>query len=190
MFGAVVLGQPAVLAPTPASLAFTWQQGTALPSGKALAVKSGSSAAAFTVVVAPNTALWLSASPESGALPGALTVRVNPSGLPVGNYTANVQVSATGFATLNVPVTLTVTAPLPTLTVSATDLDFSTPPNPPADQTLTLNTTGGPISFTAAPQGAGWMNVSPRSGVVLPGIPTVLTVSVDGSSLTPLAGSW
>lgn len=190
MFGAVVLGQPAVLAPTPASLAFTWQQGTALPSGKALAVKSGSSAAAFTVVVAPNTALWLSASPESGALPGALTVRVNPSGLPVGNYTANVQVSATGFATLNVPVTLTVTAPLPTLTVSATDLDFSTPPNPPADQTLTLNTTGGPISFTAAPQGAGWMNVSPRSGVVLPGIPTVLTVSVDGSSLTPQAAAY
>ncbi len=190
MFGALVLAQPAVLVPTPTSLAFTWQQGTALPSGKALTVKSGSSAAAFTVVIAPNTALWLSASPESGALPAALTVRVNPSGLPVGNYTANVQVAATGFVTLSVPVTLNVTAPLPTLTISASDLDFSTPPNPPADQTLVLNTTGGPIAFTAAPQGAAWMNVSPRSGVVLPGIPTVLTVSVDSSSLTPQAPAY
>lgn len=184
------MGQPAVLAPTPTSLAFTWQQGTALPSGKALSVKSGSSAAAFTVLIAPNTALWLSASPESGALPAALTVRVNPSGLPVGNYTANVQVAATGFAMLSVPVTLTVTAPLPSLTVSVSELDFSTPPNPPADQTVTLNTTGGPISFTAAPQGAAWMNVTPRSGVVLPGLPTVLTVSVDGSSLTPQAAAY
>jgi uncharacterized protein (TIGR03437 family) len=34
------------------------------------------------------------------------------------------------------------------------------------------------------------MNVTPRSGVVLPGIPTVLTVSVDGSSLTPQAAAY
>lgn len=190
VLGGLLHGQPAPLVPTPASLAFTWQSGTALPSGKALSVKSGSSAAAFTVTVSPNTALWLSVTPESGALPAALTVRVNPSGLPVGNYSATVQVAATGLTAVDVPVTLTVTAPLPTLTVSALTLDFATPPNPPADQSLTLNTTGGPIAFTAAPQAAAWMQVSPRSGVVLPGIPTVLTVSVDGSSLTPQAAAY
>ncbi len=184
-FGPVLFGQPAALVPTPASLAFTWQSGSALPSGKALAVKSASSAAAYTVTTSPSNALWLSASPESGALAAALTVRVNPSGLPVGNYSASVQVAATGFTTISIPVTLTVTAPLPTLTVSAPTLDFVTPANPPPDQTLILNTTGGPISFTAAPQGATWMNVSPKSGVILPGIPTTLTVSVDSSSLTP-----
>ncbi len=188
--GPVLLGQPAALVPTPSSLAFTWQSGTALPSGKALAVKSGSSAAAYTVTISPGTALWLSASPETGTLPGALTVRVNPSGLPVGSYTANVQVAATGLTTVNVPVSLTVTAPLPTLTVSVLALDFATPANPPADQTITLNTTGGPISFTAAPQGAAWMTVSPRGGVVLPGIPTVLTISVDSSSLVPQAAPY
>ena len=185
LFSPLLFGQPAALVPTPASLAFTWQSGSALPSGKSLAVKSGSSAAAFTVTVSPGTALWLSASPESGALPAALTVRVNPSGLPVGSYSANLQIAATGLTTLTVPVTLTVTAPLPTLTLSVMNLDFVTPPNPPADQTIVLNTTGGPISFTAAPQGAPWMDVNPKSGVVLPGIPTTLTVSVDSSTLSP-----
>jgi len=183
----VLWGQPAVLAPTPASLAFSWQSGSALPSGKALTVKSGSSSAAYTVTVSPGTALWLSASPEFGALPAALTVRVNPSGMPVGTYSANLQVAAAGFTTLTIPVTLSVTAPLPTLTVSSLALNFVTPANPPPDQTITLNTTGGPISFTAAPQGASWMSVSPRAGVVLPGIPTTLTISVDSSALVPQA---
>ena len=153
-------------------------------------MKSGSSSAAFTVAINPGTALWLSVSPESGSLAAALTVRVNPSGLPVGNYSASVQVAASGFTTLDIPVTLTVTAPLPTLTVSALTLDFATPPNPPPDQTITLNTTGSPISFTAASQGAAWMNVSPKSGVVLPGIPTTLTVSADSSALTPQAAAY
>ena len=186
----VLFGQTATLLPTPTTLAFTWQSGSALPSGKALSVKSGTSTAAYTVTISPGTALWLSASPESGTLAAALTVRVNPSGLPVGSYSANLQIAATGFATISVPVSLTVTAPLPTLTVSSLALGFVTPPSPPADQTIILNTTGGPISYTAAPQGAAWMTVSPRAGVVLPGIPTVLTVSVDSSTLIPQAAAY
>ncbi|MEO8098459.1 MAG: IPT/TIG domain-containing protein [Acidobacteriota bacterium] len=179
-------GQTATLTPTPVNLAFTWQSGLALPSAKTLAVKSGSSAAAYTVAISPPTALWLSVSPDAGFLPAALTVRVNPSSLGVGTYNASITVTAAGFGSPSViPVTLTVTAPLPTLVMSASTLDFATPANPPADQTITLYTTGGPISFTAAPQGATWMTISPRSGVVLPGLPTVLTVSVDSSSLSP-----
>jgi uncharacterized protein (TIGR03437 family) len=108
----------------------------------------------------------------------------------VGTYTASVQVAATGLTSIVVPVTLSVTAPLPTLTMSGLSLDFATPPNPPADQTITLNTTGGPISFTAAPQGASWMSVSPRGGVVLPGIPTTLTVSVDSGGMVPQAAPF
>jgi uncharacterized protein (TIGR03437 family) len=178
------------LTATPTSLAFTWQSGSTLPSGKALSVKSGSTAAPYAVSINPSNALWLSASPESGTLPAALTVRVNPSSLSVGTYSANIQVAVSGFTTAIIPVTLTVTAPLPTLTLSDTNFDFVTPPNPPADQTLILNTTGGPITFTAAPQGATWVDVSPRSGVVLPGIPTTLTISADSSSLTPQAMTY
>lgn len=187
LFCMILVRGQATLTPTPATLAFSWQIGTALPSTKTLAAKGGSSSTPYSVTVSPSNALWLSVAPEAGPLPAALTVRVNPSGMAVGTYTANIQVAASGFTTLTVPVSLTVAAPLPTLTLSAPSLDFVTPANPPPDQTLILNTTGGPISFTAGPQGATWMNVNPKSGVVLPGIPTTLTISVDSSTLVPQA---
>jgi uncharacterized protein (TIGR03437 family) len=69
--------------------------------------------------------------------------------------------------------------------VSATSLSFSTPPNPPVPQTLTLTTTGGPVPFAAVPTSAPWMTVTPSSGIVLPGAPITLTVAVNSAGLTP-----
>ena len=189
--GALAFGQTPVLTPTPTSLAFTWQTGNALPTGQALAVKSGTSTAAFTTSIVGSNALWLSVSPDTGKLPAALTVRVNPSGLAVGTYTASVRLTATGFAAPStVPVTLTVTAPLPTLSLGASTLSFTVPTNPPAAQTLQLFTSGGPIPFTAVPQGATWATVTPANGVVLPGVPTILTISADATGLDPQPAAY
>jgi len=186
--GVPVFAQTAVLTPTPTSLTFTWQSGTALPAGQALAVKSGTSAAAYTTAVSPGNALWLSVSPDTGKLPASLTVRVNPSGLPVGTYNASVQVTASGFsAPASIPVTLTVTAPLPTLSVSAPSVSFTVPTNPPAPQTLQLIASGGPVPFAIALQGATWATVTPASGVALPGVPAVLTISADATGFDPQA---
>jgi uncharacterized protein (TIGR03437 family) len=186
-----VFGQTAVLTPTPISMTFTWQSGNALPAGKSLAVKSGSSTAAYTTSITPSNALWLTVSPDSGKLPASLTVRVNPTGLPVGTFNASVRVAATGFASpVLIPVTLTVTAPLPTLSVSATTMSFTAPPNPPASQTLQLIASGGPVSFTAALQGATWATVIPANGVALPGVPAKLTISADPTGLDPQAAPY
>jgi len=186
--GVSLFGQTAVLTPTPASLTFTWQSGNALPPGQALTVKSGTSTAAYSTALIPANALWLSVSPDTGKLPAALTVRVNPSGLPVGTYNASVQVTAAGFvAPVSIPVTLTVIAPLPTLSVSAASLNFTVPVNPPPSQTLQLFTSGGPIPFSTAVQGAAWATVTSASGVVLPGVPTILTISVDATGVDPQA---
>ncbi len=187
---AALLSAQGTLTNSPVTLNFTWQSGSSLPTAKALSVKSGSSNAAYTAAISPGTALWLSVTPDSGKLPASMQVRVNPSGLAVGTYTATITVSATGFTDLDIAVSLAVMAPLPTLSVDQTELNFATPPNPPTDQTLTLNTTGGPISFTAAPQGATWMSISPSSGVVLPGLPMTVTVSVDASNVAPQAASY
>lgn len=174
------------LTPTPASLSFVWQTGTALPAAQTVSVKAGNSTVAFTTAIAPLGTQWITITPGAGNLPAAMSVLVNPSGLPIGTYNVIIQFTATGFSsTLNIPVTLTVVAPLPTLVLSATTLNFSTPPNPPASQTLTLMTTGGPVPFTASGGSAAWMTVSPTSGVVLPGLPFTITVSVTNTGLDP-----
>ncbi len=174
------------LTPTPASLSFVWQTGGALPAAQTVAVKAGNSKVAFAAVIAPLGTQWITVTPNTGSLPASMSVLVNPSGLPIGAYNAILQFSATGFSsTLNIPVTLTVEAPPPTLVLSATTMSFSTPPNPPGPQTLTLTTTGGPVPFTASGGSAAWMSVTPTSGVVLPGFPLTLTVSANNSGLDP-----
>jgi uncharacterized protein (TIGR03437 family) len=180
------------LTPTPATLAFKWQIGSALPAAQTVSVKSGTGSAAssatYSTAVAPVSALWLTVSPNSGKLPTALSVAVNPSSLPVGSYTASVELTAAGFSTPAViPVTLAVEEPLPTLAISPASLNFVSPPNLPQEQTLQLSTSGGPVPFTAAAQGAAWLTVAPASGVVLPGVPFTLTVSANAASLDPQA---
>lgn len=179
------------LTPTPATLSFGWQSGSALPAAQAIAVKAGTSVATYTTAIVPAAAKWLTVSPDSGKLAATLSVRVNPNGLPVGTYQASVQLTAAGFATpLLVPVTLQVEPPLPTLTLSSSTLNFVTPTNPPAAQTLLLTTSGGPIPFTAAVQGAAWLTVSPLTGVVLPGAPATLTLTVDATGIDPQATAY
>jgi uncharacterized protein (TIGR03437 family) len=177
---------PATLTSTPVSLSFVWQVGGALPAAQTVSVKSSNSIAAYTTSVAPIGTPWITITPVSGNLPAAISVLVNPSGLPIGTYNAVISVSATGFNTpVSIPLTLTVEAPPPTLVLSATTLNFATPPNPPAPQSLTLSTTGGPVPFTAVAGSAPWMTVMPASGVVLPGFPVTLTVAVNNTGLDP-----
>jgi len=185
----IALGQ--TLIPTPAVLSFVWQEGGALPAAQTVSVKSGSSAVAFSTAIAPLGTEWVIITPGSGNLPASMSVLVNPSGLPIGSYAAVIQFSAIGFlGTLSIPIALTVEAPPPTLVLSTNTLSFSTPPNPPAPQTLTLSTTGGPVPFSASVQSAAWMQVTPTSGVVLPGAPVTLTVSVNSSGIDPNSAAY
>lgn len=178
--------QSPVLTPSPASLSFTWVTGGTLPVAQTVSVKAGSSKAAYSTAIAPGGTQWITITPDTGTLPASMSVLVNPSGLPIGTYVASIQFSATGFSsTLAIPITLTVEPALPTLQLSATTLSFATPPNPPATQTLTLSTTGGPVPFTASAGNSAWLSVSPTSGVVLPGFPVSLTVGVNSNGFDP-----
>lgn len=180
-------GQTVTLTPSPTSLTFSYVTGSALPAAQTASVKASTGTPTFSVSVTGANSLWLTATPDSGKMPANLSIRVNPTGLSVGTYTAAVVLSASGTAnTASIPVNLTVTSPLPTLALSAASLTFSSPPLQPAPQVLHLGTSGGPISFTAAASGA-WLTVSPSAGVVLPGQQTVVTVSVDASAVVPQA---
>jgi uncharacterized protein (TIGR03437 family) len=178
------------LTPTPASLTFTYQSGnTTLPAAQTLAIRISTGKPAYVVSTTPASVPWLTVSPDSGTMPASLSVRVNPTTLAVNIYTATVDVTVTGIAApVSVPVTLTVTSPLPSLTLSANVLTFESPATV-SPQTVVLNTTGSPISFTAV-AGATWLGVTPTSGVILLGAPITLTVSVDTSSLTPKSTAY
>lgn len=153
-------------------------------------MKASSGTPAFSTAINPNTVLWLTVSPDSGTLPGTLSIRVNPTSLAAGAYSATVAVTVTGVANpVNITVNLNVTLPPSTLTLSPATLTFTAPPVPVATQAVTLSTNGAPISYTAT-SGVAWMTVSPAIGVALPGDPVSLTVTVDPASLTPQAAPY
>jgi uncharacterized protein (TIGR03437 family) len=82
---------------------------------------------------------------------------------------------------VDVPVTLTVTAP--TIAVDATSLSFTYHVGDSSPASRTVQVTGGAdANFTAqASSAGGWLSVTPTSGVANP---ATLTVSVDPTGLT------
>jgi uncharacterized protein (TIGR03437 family) len=175
---------------TPANASFSYQLGAPLPAAQTVSVKTNSATPAFTTAISGTNTLWLTVGPDSGKLPGSLSLRANPTSLAVGMYAATVTITVTGVTNpLNIPVTLTVTSPPSMVTLSATALNFTAPPIPASTQTVTLSTNGTPISFSAA-SGAPWLQLSPAVGVVLPGEQEILTISVDASSLAPQTAAY
>lgn len=198
--GGIARGQSVTVTAAPGNINLYYLQGaTTLPAAQNVNVTSSAPGATFTTTIAPTgstlSALWLTATPDSGTLPAKVSLRVNPTGLEVGTYTASVTftpAAAVPPGTAGVThVKLVVTEPPPTLTASPSSLTFAAPPNPVA-QTVQLTTSAGPISFTASAGTATWFSVSPASGVVLPGGPVTLTVSVNpivlGAQVTPYTG--
>jgi uncharacterized protein (TIGR03437 family) len=169
----------------PSALIFTYQSGTvALPKVQTVAVKVSSGKPTFTTST-PGTDFWLTVSPDAGILPGSVSVRVNPTSLAVGTYISAVTITVAGVASPSaVTVTLNVTSPPSTLTLSPSTMIFTAPPNPSVPQTVALTTDNSPISFTAT-AGSSWITVSPAVGIVLPGAPISLTITVDATNLNP-----
>jgi uncharacterized protein (TIGR03437 family) len=183
-----------VVAPTatPNPIAFTYQIGSALPANQTVAVKGGPAVATYTTAVNPPTALWVAATPDTGKMPANLVVRVNPTGLAEGAYSADIDVTITGVATpIAITVNLSVTAPLPKLTVAPRTVDLAASVST-VQGTIALTTTATPVSFTASVSGAPWLTLtsSSASGVVLPGGPFTMTFTADPSTLTPQAKAY
>ncbi len=149
-----------------------------------MAVKPSAGKPTFTTST-PATDYWLTVNMDSGVLPASIAVEVNPTSLAVGIYNSAVTITVAGVASAAVvTVSLNVTSPPSTLSLSATSLLFTAPPSPSPAQTFTLSTNDAPISY-AATAGAAWLSVTPAVGIVLPGDLVTLTVNVDASTLAP-----
>jgi trimeric autotransporter adhesin len=172
---------------TPTSLNFTYPLGGTAPAAQQLTVSSaitGAASISYSVSFSTTSGgAWLSATPQSGATQGTVTVSVNPVGLQTGSQIGMVRIRPTGGNPVDIPVTLTVTSPA--ISVDATELIFTYQAGAstnPAPKTVQVN--GGPsASFTAQASSTGnWLSVSPASGTANG---ATLTVSVNPSGLEP-----
>ncbi|MCL4402936.1 MAG: hypothetical protein M1436_09790 [Acidobacteria bacterium] len=173
---------------TPSTLSFTYQVGAAMPAEQKVQVKRTGAGAAldFTVTVAPASP-WLIVTPMAGRTGTSIGLRVNPTSLLAGTYQADVQIAAAGVINpAVVAVTLAVKNPPPTAGVqpAAIPIAFQTDQAAPSAQTITVTSSGEPVSFTAAVTGA-WLSVSPALGIAVAGRPVTLTVSLDTAGLVP-----
>lgn len=124
-------------------------------------------------------------------MPASISVRVNPTSLAVGTYSASVVVTVSGVTTpATIPVSLVVSSPPPNLTITPASLTLSTTPIAPLSQSVALGTTGGPISFTASAAGVSWLTIAPPAGIILPGAPASLSVNIDPSALSPQSAPY
>jgi uncharacterized protein (TIGR03437 family) len=132
------------------SLTFTYRSGGPLPAAQTVGVTGG----AFTTQVTSDGS-WLAAAPISAG-PSlsntTLGVSVTPTGLSIGTHTGTVTVSGTNGVTgqVVINVTLTVTAPLPTVTSLVNGASFIQSSISPGEIITLMGTDLGPATPATA----------------------------------------
>jgi len=188
------IGNGTPLSITPGSLGFTYAVGGTLPPAQTLTITAPAPINGVPITgysVSTTTASggnWLVPAASSGAIPGTLSVSVNPAGLSVGSYTGSLQIAGFGVGSATtIPVTLTI-AGAPTLAPMPTPLTFTGPSFGAAlTQTVSIassdngNTVLPFNATTSTSNGGNWLTVSPANGST----PTKITVTANAANLTP-----
>jgi hypothetical protein len=148
----------ATVTATPFQLPYTYQLGGTLPPSQAVQVSGSATGLPYSVQVSTTSGgNWLSVNKASGTTPDVLSVSVSPSSLTAGtSYTGRITVQGTGAAAnsapSNIAVTLTVTAPFPSITSvqNAASLSYGPtqimPPVSPGELVTLFGTGLGPTS--------------------------------------------
>jgi len=139
-----------IVTATPAALSFQYQAGGPAPSPAKVVVNGNETGLSYSVAVTTsNGGNWLTVDKSNGVTPGTLTVSVNTADLaPVKTYQGSVSIIGTGTASgpIVIPVTLTITAPLPTITAVYNAASFSSGPVSPGEIVSIFGTAMGPSS--------------------------------------------
>jgi uncharacterized protein (TIGR03437 family) len=171
----------------PGSLVFNFAQGAGAPGAQPLSI-SATAAVSYSLSASAN---WITLSAGSGqASPGnsgSVQVGVNPAALGgPGVYTGSVTIQPAGGVAVIVPVVFqfTATAQL-SASVSSLTFNLAAAGSLTAQKTISLTSSGAPISFGAigstitTSNGAQWLSVSPTVSTT----PATLNVTVNGSAL-------
>lgn len=151
---------PPIIRTSPATLSFTAMQGDGNSNSQTLGISN--TGGGLLTWSANENAPWLSISPTSGTGNGSIIVTTTIGSLTAGTYNAQITVSATNAAPVSIPITLTVTSPSTTVTLSPPSLTFTGVQGGtnPASQAVTVNSNG---NWTAN-SSATWLTLSPSSG--------------------------
>jgi len=188
---------PPAIGVTPGSLTFTAQQGGGNPTPQSLTIRNtGGGTLTWTI---SNNAAWLSHSPTSGTGTGVVTISPITGALTAGTYNGIVTLYAAGSATVNVPITFTITAPAaqPSIGMSPTSLAFNATAggNNPSTQNVVITNTGtGTLTWTVT-DNANWLTATQSGNSVVASVNIaglaagnysgVITVSASGATNTP-----
>jgi uncharacterized protein (TIGR03437 family) len=170
---------------SPTSLTFSSQSGSS-PGAQSVSVSSASGTAGVGFTVTPTTTSggsWLSTSANANpTTPYSFNVSVNSNSLAAGTYSGNIQLVPTGGTTVNIPVSLTLTAPA-AVSATPTTLTFNyrAGDSAPAAQTLTVSGGGASLAYSATAASTGnWLVVSPATGTT----PGTVNVSISTTGLS------
>ncbi len=173
-------GNTGNLTVTPTSLAFTAQQGSS-PGAQSLSINSASGTAGvgFTVQVTSGSTWLVTSANANNTTPSTLTVSVNSTSLAAGTYSGNIQILPTGGNTVNIPVSLTVSAPA-AISATPTTLTFNYRAGDSAPASQPVAVAGSGLAFTATASSTGnWLVASPASGTA----PATVNVSINTTGL-------
>jgi hypothetical protein len=197
------------LSVNPSSLVFNFETGQAAPPPQTVQVTSTTGALTFSVssniTTTSNGVTWLlvNAGNNSISTPGSFTVGAAPAGMAPGTYTGTIVLTAPGITNPNPAPGCTGTVCIPvTLNVSNTALLSANPTSltftgqlgtAPAPQTVTIASTGEPVTYTVAgavttPAGGSWLTVGAPSGPAAAGVPSNFFVGVTPTALS--AGTY
>jgi len=181
----VLVSNTPTIAASPSALNFTYQIGGATPAAQPVNISGGSTLSFLATVTSGSP--WLTVTPGSGTTPGSVTVAVNTASLTAATYQGTVTITSAGASNgpLSIPVTLTVGGNTPTITLSASTLNFAATVGGAAPPSQTVNVTAtAPSPVTISMSGGTWLSASVSSATT----PAVVTVSANPSTLT--AGTY
>ena len=179
-----VTAQPS-LAVNPTTLSLNYTSGGALPTGSVAVSTSNSASAAFSLSATTVTGgNWLQFSPAGGASPASFLVSIVPGSLTANTYTGTITVSAPGFTSASVTVTLVVTQPKAVIQITGNTFFSLANTGAPATSTLAISASDGSaqaFTIAAAPSQNNWLTLSPTSGTT----PANVTLTANPAGLIP-----
>jgi uncharacterized protein (TIGR03437 family) len=162
------------LTATPTTVGLTYQKPST--AGSAVTVTVSAASPTYFTVDPASVPIWMTVSATAGTTPGVnidFTPNSVGASLAAGSYNATVKLKVAGYLDKDVPVTLVISNPAPTLTVveGNTQTINWTQGSAYPEVTLTMQSSNEPIAFTAVPSVTApasptdWLKVSVGSGV-------------------------